>query len=144
MSMTLEKPLAAKGGTRSSRWAWLALGASVVLYPLAIVVALGNQQDEWLPNLIATMLALVPPIAGVLLGIRPAKSGNRLAGFATAVGSAWLTLIVTFFVGANYLWSGESLVSPNLLAIILAGIIGGTVEASWYRFWKRQRHPSSD
>jgi peptidoglycan/LPS O-acetylase OafA/YrhL len=138
MSMTLER--SAKVPAKSSRWAWLALLASLVVYPLAIVVALGNQSDEWLPNLISTALVLLPPVAGVLLGVRSANSGNRLGGLATASGSAWLTFIVIFFVGANYIWGGESLVAPSALAMVLAVIVGGAVEAAWYRLWKAPHH----
>lgn len=128
---------------RSSRWAWSALLAAVVTYPLALVVALGNQEDEWLPNLISTALALLPPAGSVVLGIRSARTGNRLGGLAAAIGSAWLTLIVTFFVGANYLWSGESLVAPEVLAVVLAVIVGGAVEAACHRHWKPSRHSAA-
>jgi hypothetical protein len=107
---------------------------------LALVVALGNQDDDWVPGLVSLALALLPPVGGVMLGVRSARTGNRLGGLATAIGSAWLTLIVAFFVGANYLWSGESLVSPNVLAVVLAVIVGGAVEAAWNRRWKGPRH----
>ncbi len=136
MSMTLGRPSPATAHLRSSRWAWVALLASVALYPLAVVVALANQDDDWLLGLVSLALALLPPVGGILLGVRSARTGNRLGGLATAIGSAWLTLIVAFFVGANYLWSGESLVSPNVLAVVLAVIVGGAVEAVWYRLWK--------
>ena len=137
---TLEQSRAPEVPVRSSRWAWAAMLASLAVYPLAIVVALGNQEDAWFPNLIATTLAILPPATGILLGVRSARSGNHLGGLATAVGSAWLTLIITFFVGANYLWSGESLVGPNALAIILAVLVAGAVEIAWNRAWKAPRH----
>ena len=142
MLMSRERAPAAQAPARSSRWAWLTLSAALVLYPLAIAVALGNQDNEWLPNLISAALALLPPVGGMLLGIRSARTGNRLGALATASGSAWLALIVTFFVGANYLWSGESLIAPNVFALVVAVIVGGAVLAAWYRFWKTPHQPA--
>ena len=136
MLTTRERPPAAKAPVWSSRSAWLTLLAALGLYPVAIAVGLGNQDNEPLSKLISAALALLPPVGGILLGGRSALTGNRLGGLACATSSAWLTLIVMFFVGANYLWSGESLIAPNVFALVVAVIVGGAVLAAWHRFWK--------
>ena len=118
---------------KSSRSAWLALLSSIITCPLAVWVGLANQQNKWFPNMLSILLVMVPPVTSVVLGLRPAKSGNRLAAHVTAIGSAWATLVIAFFVGANYLWSGESLILPDLLSILLAILVGVSVEGAWNR-----------
>lgn len=136
MSMTMERwPAAPNVFVRSSRWAWLALLVSLVVYPMAVAAALG-QENTTVGDFIFVALMLVPPVAGVLLGVRSARTGNRLGVLATAIESAWLTLIVTFFVGANHIWTGGRPLGPATLAIGLAMVVGGAVEAAGYRFRK--------
>lgn len=132
MLVTPMRPVASTP-VRSSRHAWWAPLTSALMYPMTIVVALGNQQDEWFANVVSIALALLPPIGGILLGIPSARSGNRMGALAIAIASAWLTFIAVFFVGANYLWSGASLLAPILLAVVLAVTVFGSVEAAWNR-----------
>lgn len=133
-------PLPPNAPMRSSRWAWLALLASIVVYPLAIVIALSAQEGQWWGDVSLIGLTLLPPIAAVVLGVQCGRTGNRLGALATETASAWMTLIVIFFVGANYVWTGESLYAPAALAITMALVVVGAIIVGWHRLWSR--HPA--
>jgi hypothetical protein len=94
-------------------------------------------------SLNSVALVILPPVARILLGVRSARTGNHLRGLTSAIGSTWLTIIAMFIVGANYLWSGQSLVAPNMRAIVFAIIVGGEVEAAWQQFWHTPNHPGA-
>lgn len=135
MSMSLKRA-AGSGNTleRSARWAWLALLLSPVFAVLAIAVGFGMGEDtKWWGDLIVVGLALVPPIAAFALGVWAARTGNRVGALAAAVGAAWLTFVIVFFVGANSVWTGESSVWPLTLAAIAGVLVGAAVETHWSR-----------
>jgi hypothetical protein len=107
------------------------------VYPLAIGIALGAQEGQWWGDVSLIGLTLLPPMACVVLGVRSGRTGNRLAALATEIASGWLTFFVTFFVGANSVWTGESLYAPAALAITMAVVVVGAIIAGWHRFWIR-------
>lgn len=138
MTMIQETPpLPPKAPMQSSRWAWLALLSSIVVYPMAIGIALGAQEGQWWGDVSLIGLTLLPPIACVVLAVPSGRTGNRFGALATETASAWLTFIVTFFVGANYVWTGESLFAPAALAITMALVVIGVIITGWHRFWSR-------
>jgi hypothetical protein len=137
MSKTLERPPSAPTApVRSSLWAWLTLLAWVVFYPLAIGVAL-TQQDTASGEIALTAWTLFPPAVGIALGARAALTFNCWGALATALGSAALTFLVMFYLGANFLFEGSNDSVPALVAVTMALVVGGAVEAFWHRWFAR-------
>jgi hypothetical protein len=106
---------------------------------LAIWRALGDEYARWWDDLVVLAFTLLPPVTAVVLGARSGRTGNRLGAFASAIGAAWLTFVVMFYVGANYLWAGEPGTGPDVLAVSIALVVGG-VEGALVR--KSGHHPA--
>ena len=99
---------------------------------------LGDEKITWWGDLVVIVLALLPPVTAVVLGARSGRTGNSLGALASAIAAAWLTFVVMFYVGANYIWAGEPTTGPAALAVSLALVAGG-VAAAWVR--KSDHHP---
>ena len=142
MAKTLERPRATpQTPVRSSRWAWLAFVVYAALYPLAIAVALA-EQDTGRGDLVFIAWTLLLPAVGIALGVRSGRTGNRWGALATAFGSAWLTFVVVFYLGANYILAEANDSVSAALAVTMAVIVGGAVEAAWYRWFHAGRQAS--
>ena len=100
---------------------------------------LGDEKITWWGDLVVIVLALLPPVTAVVLGARSGRTGNSLGALASAIAAAWLTFVVMFYVGANYIWAGEPGTGPAALAVSMALVAGG-VEATWVR--KSGHHPA--
>lgn len=140
MTATLERPRTAPHPVRSSRLAWLALLLTPALGAVAIWMSffvLGDENIKWWGELIVAVLVVAPPIAGLLLGVRSALSGNRLGAHAAAVAAAWLAFWIMFWYLANYPYNSESGAIPLSVAAVTAVVVGAGVEG-WYRLRGRR------
>jgi energy-converting hydrogenase Eha subunit A len=136
MTVMLERPPTRPRPVRSSRWAWSAILLTPVLSVLAIwmgFVVFGDENVKWWGDLIVLSIAFAGPVAAIALGIRSARSGNRLGVHATAVGAAWVAGVMMFWYAANYPYNSESGVVPALLGVVVALVVAAAIEA-WYRF----------
>jgi hypothetical protein len=126
---------------RTSRWAWCVLLLSPVLCVLAVWMSffvLGDENINWWGELIVGVMVLAPPVAAALLGVRAARSGNRLGTHAAAVAGGWLTFLIMFWYAANYPYNGDSAVVPVTLGIISALLVAAAVESVCY--WLVDHH----
>ncbi len=137
MSNTLERPSAdPKVPVRSSLSAWLTLFVWAALYPVALGVAFALQ-DTAGGGAVLLAWTLLPPATGIALGARAARTGNRSGALATAFGLALVTFLVVFYVGANFLLTDFNDSAPAALAVAMALVVGGAVEAAWHRWLNR-------
>ena len=116
MAVTIEKgseaPPAKTRKVRSARWAWVAL----LLAPVGLVLGTAfqltvfhgvSEQDvrttwEIFSWVTATCLAMfAAPLAGIVLGLRAARSGNRSGYVAAGIGVAMLPGLI--FLSVAYL-----------------------------------------
>lgn len=121
---------------RSSRPAWVALSLTPVLGALAIYLALFvlGEGIEWWASVLVLGLAYAPPAVGGILGLRAARSGNRVGAHAVAVATAWFAFWIAFWYLANYPYNSESASAPAWLAAAAAAVAGAAVEAGyWFR-----------
>lgn len=99
---------------------------------------LGDENIKWWGNLIVLLMVFAPPVAGVVLGVRSARSGNRGGTHAAAVAAALIAFAIMFWYAANYPYNGESGAMPMTLAAISAVLVAAAIEGGSY--WVHSRH----
>ena len=132
---------ASKAPVRSSRSAWLVLFAYIALFPLAIAVALAEQETGW-GDVVFVAWTLLPPALAIALGVRSGRTANRWGVLATEFGSAWLTFVVVFYLGANYILTEANDSVSAALAVAMAVIVEGAIGAAWYQWFHAGRQAS--
>jgi hypothetical protein len=144
MTLQLERRPNRTRRLRTSRWAWLAvLSAPILLFlTLVSIVQFHDPFEDW-PRWGDGALQLAvyaPAIAGALLGLRSAWSGNHFGAHAAAVAIAWLTCWIVFVYLVTGPYDFEPPGIPLRLSASAAVLAAAAVEALyWLRWWRLRR-----